>query len=395
MRVAAACLAALLSAACAAQVPHQTASPTVPAAASPAVVTPSLPSVLPPATPTALTSPPPVPTSPAPSATLTEPDGVAFWDAERGLLVATLTTPSCRSGSAPCPGGLIERTADGGRTWQVVDRVPVPLKAVAVTGTDVAWVTSGRCAAASPDSCSSALLLRTDDAGATWTRVASATPVTSVSPVSATVAWAVAGASDAAFPLGTGLVHSVDGGHSWQPAKDPCRGGAGGLALWAVEFTAAEPGWAVCDGEPATDMQPKAIYRTEDGGASWQLQSDCLLPPDAQHPSNVGTLSCIGYLPGLQLLSDGHGWMWADRGGLASTADGGRTWTQIARTVVSDDVNSVVSASLVSDGDGYVLLNHPGSDAQCSPSACGPQLLGTRDAGVAWTVVHRWAEPGS
>ena len=316
---------------------------------------------------------------------------MAYWTAERGLLVATLTTPECRSGSTSCPGGVIEQTVDGGRTWQVIDRTKAPLDGVAVTGNDVAWVTSGWCGAASPNACRSSLLLRTTDGGATWTQVTTGTPVTSVAPVSATTAWAVAGASGAAFPLGTGLAHSVDGGRTWQSATDPCRSGPSGLGLWAVDFSTVDQGWAMCDSEPATDMQPKAIYWTGNGATTWQLQSDCLPLPNAQHPANVGTLSCIGYLPGLQFRSDGHGWEWADRYGLAATVDGGRTWTQIARTVVSDDINSVVAASLVSDDEDYILIDHPGPEAQCP--GCGPQLLGTSDAGVTWVVLHRWAAP--
>jgi photosystem II stability/assembly factor-like uncharacterized protein len=326
------------------------------------------------------------------SPTTVQPDGVAFWDADDGLLVATLTTPACTDGTSVCPGGLVERTRNGERTWQVVDRTNRPLDAVGATGGGVAWVTSGRCGPASPDACGSSRLLVTSDGGSTWATVGSQALVTSVAPVSATAAWAVAGASGMAFPIGTVLVRTTDGGRTWRRAGDPCRHVAG-LALWDVGFAGPSHGWATCVSEPATDMQAKALFSTPDAGATWHLQSDCLFPVSPHRPADVGSLSCAGYLPGLQLLVDGYGWTWSDRYGLAATGDGGHRWAQIAEGVVADDANSVVSASVVGEGTGFVLISKAMSPPGCSPRDCGPQLLFTADAGIRWTEVHSWMSP--
>ena len=307
----------------------------------------------------------------------------------RNLMVATLTTPACLDGTAACPGGLIESTRNGGRTWQMVDRAKEPLDSVAVAPGGVAWVRSGRCGPASPDACGSSQILVSSDGGSRWVTVRSRTPVTSVAPLSATAAWAVAGASGAGFPVSTVLVRSMDRGHTWHQAGDPCHHTAG-LALWDVEFASLSRGWAMCVAQPATNMQAKALFSTSDAGATWHLQSDCLLPAGSRPPVDVGSLSCVGYLPGLEVRANGYGWTWSDRFGLAATQDGGHAWAQIAERVVADDANSIVSASLVGTGTGFILVNHAISRRRCSPGGCGPELLFTADGGTRWTEVHHW-----
>jgi len=150
-------------------------------------------------------------TTPSSGAVVFQPDGIGFWTSERGLLVGTMTTPACLSGYQTCPGGVIERTVDGGDTWQVVDQVSGPLNAIAISGTDVAWVTVARCGAASSDACAASGLMRTSDGGSTWTDVLPSASVTSVSPVSASTAWAVASTGSPTSTTGTGLVRTDDG----------------------------------------------------------------------------------------------------------------------------------------------------------------------------------------
>jgi hypothetical protein len=258
------------------------------------------------------------------------PVGAAFWDAQRGLLVAT---PACDSSTGVCPGGLIERTGNGGKTWQVVDRVSASLTAVASAGSDVAWVseTGGSSCGAGPGSCMASTLLLTIDGGTTWRAVSSLTPVVSVSPVSRTTAWAVAGLPGSLGP-GTIPVRSSDGGRTWQPRAGLCSPGFG-IAPWAVSFASAVDGWLMCTGVAATDMQSKALFSTHDGGAIWQLESQtCLSMANGQPVRDVGSLSCVGDLPSMSLLPDGHGWMYAERGGCLQRRTGGKSGRRLART---------------------------------------------------------------
>lgn len=215
----------------------------------------------------------------------------------------------------------------------------------------------------------------------------SATPITSVAPISATTAWAVAGASGAAFATGTTLVYTTDGGRRWRAKPDPSAS-TSGLGLWAVGFDGPLAGWATCTSQPATDMQPKAVQRTRNGGSTWTLETrTCVSPGEG---AAVGAMSCVGYLPGTEILADGHGWQWTNRYGIAATKDGGRSWGQIASRLVSDDINEVLAASLVSDTTGFVLISSSEAHPSCPAVGCGPELLTTSSSGQSWTVLAHW-----
>lgn len=332
----------------------------------------------------------PAATAARPATRRLEPEGVAFWNRHQGLLVETVTTPACRAGSARCPGGQIDATTDDGRTWTVVDRVPVPLKAVATAPGGAAWVETGRCGAASPDACTSSLLLVSADGGRHWREVHSAEPVTSVSPVSSTTAWAVPASRDGNPTGPRQLVHTDDGGRRWHTEPSPCTQSRG-TGTWAVDFATPRTGWVLCTGEPATDMQAKALYVTTDAGRSWQLRATT--PPltsQAAAPPGAGHLPLVGYLPGLDMTGNGTGWLWADRLGLSATRTNGQSWTRIASGIVDDDANSVVAASLLGDRSGFLLINQPLRDARCGRRRCGPTLLATTDGGRHWTTLRVW-----
>lgn len=326
--------------------------------------------------------------TPEPTSMSSVPDAVGFWDAQRGLLIAA---PACVSPpGTTCPGGLIERTSDSGKTWHLVYQVAASLTAVALAGTDVAWVSEAGTGCGVGGRCATSLLLLTTDGGTSWSQVPFHLSVFSVSPTSATTAWAIAAAAPPDAFSGASLLRSGDGGQTWQPRGNPCSR-LPNLAPWAVSFAGSATGWLMCVGGPATDMQPKALFATNDGGATWQLRSyACLATATGPVNGNLGSLACVGYLPTLSFLPDGHGLMYAGRGTITTTSDGGRVWAAIAADVVTYDVNEALSLGFVSDTTAFVLITRAEAGPVCPAPGCAPQLLWTRDSGRTWTVVRSW-----
>jgi hypothetical protein len=264
-----------------------------------------------------------------------EPTGVALWSTETGLLVGTMTTTACSSGAKPCPGGRIERTVDGSRTWQVVDRTDLPVTALAVVGTTEAWVSLGGCAR----TCANTHLLLTDDSGQRWHAVTTTIPVSSISPLSARSAWAVRSSVLSGYDSRSSLVFTADQGRIWQARANPCSLKTTGSPS-VVDFATSTRGWVICTWAPAGGLQTKALYETTNGGSSWELRADACPAsvPMGSGLHSVGNLSCQGYAPALRILPDGHGWLWTATGTLQYTSDAGARRRAIGNSVVSFDL---------------------------------------------------------
>jgi photosystem II stability/assembly factor-like uncharacterized protein len=129
----------------------------------------------------------------------------------------------------------------------------------------------------------------------------------------------------------------------------------------------------------STGMQAKALFKTTNGGSSWDLQADaCPIPGSGLQ--SAGNPSCAGNGPHLQMLPNGYGWLWTGSGTIQSTSDGGREWRPIGNKVVSLDLDIPFAASLVSDNVGELLVF-------ASPDI---KLSGTRDGGSAWQLERTW-----
>ncbi len=257
--------------------------------------------------------------------------------------VRSLRFLDAQTGYAFNPGRWMTR--DGGRTWlpqlatakianvQVEDGVPWFASRPCPPETACTWRLTGP--ATDPEVAGSELMLRRSDA-----------------TTATLLAWSRPGV---AGETASRMLRTADGGGTWTPVTDPCP------AAWGrqLSVTGPEVAWLACAGDDTPEL-PKQVYRTLDGGRSWQgagtigqrgiptdvaaLSADSAyltLQDTAQllrttdggrswHPA-AGARSHYGF-SNLQFLDGKHGFVMGDRGDLWRTSDG-VTWTHVALPV--------------------------------------------------------------
>lgn len=166
-------------------------------------------------------------------------------------------------------------------------------------------------------------IVRTADGGASWQRVSPASMASNPSApgaffLDAEHAWALQ-PDPADFYRGT-LYRSADAGNAWEPIDVPFGGGS-------LVFQDEMQGWMLAARGAAMSSSETDLYRTADGGATWQLVYDM----DPTQPQDESDLPFSGSKNGLAFLNEQAGWVagsvpqpgfiW-----LYKTGDGGQTW---------------------------------------------------------------------
>lgn len=290
------------------------------------------------------------------------------WTAQTSGVTATLRGVSTVSDTvawASGNGSTVVRTADGGRTWQVLTVTTEPLDFRDVDAIDArtAYLLSIGTGPASR-------IFKTTDAGATWTlQYTNPDPQGFLDAMAfwdATHGIVVGDSVNGAFSI----LLTVDGGRTWTPAPP-----AGLPAALPGEGAFAASGTNVAvhgasDAWFATGAASKArVLHTRDRGRSWTIADTPLIAGasagafsvafrDADHGVVVGG----DYRKEAEALDN-----------LAVTSDGGRTWTLVKQRGLSG-FRSVVA---------YV----PGT--KMSFIAVGPQGADwSEDDGRSWTPIE-------
>lgn len=259
-------------------------------------------------------------------------------------------------------------------------------------------------------------LLRTEDGGVTWLN---ATPPgleagfgssASLAALDAGHAWLLV---PLAYPVSGMLYHTADGGRTWAVVPVPFSGGD-------LKFLDARRGWIMADRGAAAGSQAIAIFRTEDGGATWKQ----IYVNDPTLSGASDTLPLSGIKSGLGVLDEQHAWV----GGslpmdgvvyLYTSNDGGYTWApqtvtlpagyESAQTMVSpprffDLQQGVFAVILYAEETAIVFyrsrdggqtwtatspLPTSGLSAIASPEDLwvwdgGPQIHFSKDGGLTW-----------
>jgi photosystem II stability/assembly factor-like uncharacterized protein len=168
------------------------------------------------------------------------PEDIHFTTSDIGYLITSIYGP---------PGGsFIYKTVNGGSSWVKTNSYPsiATLQAITFVNADTGFVVGY-----------DGTIIKTDDAGASWTlsKIPSVNCLLSVCFPTDSIGYA-AGYSN---PTGSEIIKTIDAGDTWQPLA---TGGTLNTALRTISFCSIDTGFAAGEGG--------RIITTVNGGVSWQ-----------------------------------------------------------------------------------------------------------------------------
>jgi len=168
-------------------------------------------------------------------------------------------------------------------------------------------------------------VLRTDTGGRTWLTATAAAPVRKLRMSGPAQAWGIGGPAD------TLLYKTTDGGASWQQVLLPML--ADGAAVRTLGLPVFFGLSGVLPAATTNSVGNTALfYTTTDGGVSWRQTASL-------HEAAFGNYGAGVPLPWAIVSS--NTWLITTAGAVYSTVDAGQTWSAVATSIPMPGVNSV------------------------------------------------------
>ena len=228
-------------------------------------------------------------------------------------------------------------------------------------------------------------LWKTTDGGTTWRPVFDDQSVSSigsiaVSPSDPNVVWVGTGETFVIRPahsVGLGVYRSTDAGETWTNVG---LGLTGRIGRMIVDPRDPDVAFACALGHTHGPQQDRGVYRTQDGGATWEQvlfvdeNTGCSdLAIDPNNPRILYATTWQVYINTWGLNSGGPG------SGVFKSTDGGSTWTRLRNGLPSHDVGKTAVAVAQSNSDRVYVLVEDSS----------PGLYRSDNAGRSWRLVNQ------
>lgn len=243
-------------------------------------------------------------------------------------------------------------------TWDAqASGVTVRLRGVSAASSTVAWASGA-----------GGTVLRTTDSGRTWQRRpvagAEALDFRDVDALSATTAVILSiGPGDASR-----IYRTTDGGATW---TERFRNADPKAFFDAMTFADAEHGAAVSD-----SVAGRFVFRlTSDGGRTWTPVADDRLPPALE---GEGAFAASG--TNVAMSGPDRIWIGTTKGRVLRSTDGGRTWSVHQTPVATGAATGIFSVAFRDATHGVVV----GGNYQQEAAAID-NVASTADGGVTWT----------
>jgi photosystem II stability/assembly factor-like uncharacterized protein len=238
-------------------------------------------------------------------------------------------------------------------------------------------------------------VFRTTDAGATWAPVFDDQPVAAIGalaidPTNPAVIWAGTGETfiRSNVVTGNGIYKSVDGGDTWRHMGLDLTGRIGRIV---VDPKDAETVFAAAMGHGYGPQQERGVYRTEDGGGTWERvlfvdehtgASDVVMDPNNPNILFAGMWPLFMRTWGR--TSGGPG------GGIWQSTDGGDTWSNLtaSRGLPDGPYGKIGLAMTPADSKRVYALIELSSNGLIAPVDPGHGTLYRSDnGGASWSRV--------
>jgi hypothetical protein len=248
-------------------------------------------------------------------------------------------------GARTSAGAPLWMSHDDGATWHAV---PIGPYVYDVSAIDLnIWALSGTCPIASSSTSSCAVTLEQSlDGGATWASLGAlltTSPGESIDSrsielarITKTRSYVLTNVPRANDTPAWQLAFTADAGTTWTNRPVPCGGAFSQGA--EVAASSSEDLWLLCGSQATAGAQSKQLYRSDDGGQTWELDASATglgTTPPSSVPPNPLPLS--GYIApftvghhNLAVASSATAWLFPSRGDLYKTEDGGSSWGPVA-----------------------------------------------------------------
>jgi photosystem II stability/assembly factor-like uncharacterized protein len=188
-------------------------------------------------------------------------------------------------------------------------------------------------------------ILKSTNGGTSWTVVFDKEPVSSIgdiaiSPSSPSIIWAGTGEANnrQSSSWGNGIYKSLDGGKTW---KNMGLGGTMHIARIVVHPTNPDIVWVAATGNLWAPSSERGVYKTTDGGKTWQqvlkVNDDTGATDIAVDVTSPNTLYAAMYQRRRTVFGfNGSG----EHSAIYKSNDGGETWSKITKGMPYDTENA-------------------------------------------------------